>query len=95
MQAVGASRTQVRRYGMTQALIVLTAEIPAGLGLGVLVSVAMIGAMRRSQQFGPLPSMEVLPVAIGASLTVLVVLTLAAALVLTRPPRDLATRRHE
>ncbi|MFQ6484301.1 FtsX-like permease family protein [Brachybacterium epidermidis] len=95
MQAVGASRTQVRRYGMTQALIVLTAGIPAGLGLGVLVSVAMIGAMRRSQQFGPLPSMEVLPVALGASLAALVVLTLAAALVLTRPPRDLATRRRE
>lgn len=95
MQAIGASRPQVRRYGMVQALIVLAAGVPAGLALGALVAVAMVGALRRSGQFGPMPSIEVLPVALAVSLSALVVLTLVIALVLARPPRDLATRRRE
>ena len=80
---------------MTHALIVLAAGIPAGLAVGALVAVAMIGALRRSGMFGPLPSIELLPVALVASLLTLVTLTLGCALVLARPPRDLATRRRE
>ncbi|MBM7499451.1 ABC transporter permease [Brachybacterium muris] len=95
MQAVGASRGQVRRYGMTQALIVLAAGIPAGLAVGALVAVAMVGAMSRLDMFGPMPAVASLPVALGAGLLALTALTLISTLVLARPPRDLATRRRE
>ena len=55
----------------------------------------MVGAMRRSDMFGPMPAVASLPVALGAGLLALTALTLISTLVLARPPRDLATRRRE
>ena len=95
MQAVGASRSQVRRYGITQALVVLGAGVPFGLIVGAVVCAAVIGALRRFGGFGPFASLCFLPALLAASLATLVVITLISALVLARPPRDLAVRRRE
>lgn len=95
MSAIGASRAQVRRYGLWQALTVLMIGVPLGLLVGVPASVAGLALLRATGLFGPADSVGVLPAAVTVSVGLMLALSALAALLLGRVPEDLAVRRRE
>lgn len=95
MSAIGASRAQVRRYGLWQALTVLMIGVPVGLLVGVPAAAAALAMLRATRMFGPADTLAVLPAAVAVSVGVMLALSALAALLLGRVPEDLAVRRRE
>ena len=95
MSAIGASRAQVRRYGLWQALTVLMIGVPLGLLVGMPGSAAALALLRATRLFGPADTLAVLPAAVAVSVGLMLALSALAALLLGRVPEDLAVRRRE
>lgn len=88
MQALGITPKQRRRYGISQAGVLLLAGVPTGLLVGLLTAAALVdtGLLEFFLTF------DVLTVPLLGSLTLLVVLVGTGALMQSRPRDDLPRR---
>ncbi|MFC6357172.1 FtsX-like permease family protein [Luethyella okanaganae] len=92
MHAVGAAPRFLRRFALTQAIVILAASVPIGLTAGVALGAYQIAWNRKTAIGGAW--LETVPLwGVQAALALAVVgIGLATAVVVARPPRQLVRR---
>lgn len=88
MRQVGATPGQLRGYGLARSGVILATGVPAGAVVGTLGALAVVGALRRAEVFGPFADLRTLPVAWVVSVAVVVVLSVVVGQVVSSLPVD-------
>ncbi|MCL2849612.1 MAG: ABC transporter permease [Micrococcales bacterium] len=95
MHAVGAPRRFLRRFSLTQAVVVLVAGVPLGVASGIALGVFQVAWLRTAGERGELGAwihtVVMWPVQAGIMLAV-VVAGLLTGVLLGQPPRELVRR---